>query len=285
MADDNDSGLTPPTGSPGGKYSRAVLNALGGLVPFVGGVFSAAASMWSEAEQEKLNSFFKHWLDMLIAEVAEKQRTIIEIAQRLDLHDEAISDRVASSEFQSLLRKGFRDWPGAESEQKRILMRNILSNAGATRVVSDDVVKLFMDWVKIYSEFHFQVVAKIYNHGGITRAGVWEALRREPVREDSADADLFKLLFHDLSTGHVIRQHRETDHDGNFKPKAQPSRRNMPRPVSAARPLKSAFDDTDSYELTQLGQQFVHYAMTDLPLKLNYTPEDEAGEDATTDAG
>ena len=75
-------------------------------------------------------------------------------------------------------------------------------------MVSDDVVKLFMDWVKTYSGFHFQVVAKIYNNAGITRAGVWEALGREPVREDSADADLFRLLFHDLSTGRVIRQHR-----------------------------------------------------------------------------
>ena len=58
----------------------------------------------------------------------------------------------------------------------------------------------------------------------------------------------------------------------------------MPRPVAGWRQLKSAFDDTESYELTQLGQQFVHYAMTDLPLKLNYTPEDAAVDDATTGA-
>lgn len=283
-ADSDNSELIPPSGAAGGKYGRAALNAVGGLVPFIGGVFSAAAGMWSEAEQERLNSFFKHWLEMLKAEAAEKQRTIIEIAQRLDLHDEAIADRVSSSAFQSLLRKGFRDWPGAESEEKRILIRNILSNAGATRIVSDEVVKLFMEWVKTYSEFHFQVVAKIYNHSGITRAGVWESLGRAPVREDSAEADLFKLLFHDLSTGHVIRQHREIDYAGNFIAKTPPSRRGMPRPLPGARPMKSAFDDTDSYELTQLGQQFVHYAMTDLPLKLNYTPEDAAREDATAPA-
>jgi hypothetical protein len=288
MTEDNDSELTPPSGVPGGKYGRAALNALGGVVPLVGGIFSAAAGMWSEAEQEKLNSFFKHWLEMLRAEAAEKQRTIIEVAQRLDLHDEAIADRISSDEYQSILRKGFRDWPGAESEEKRILMRNILANAGATRIVSDDVVKLFMDWVKTYSEFHFQVVAKIYNHAGITRAGVWEALGRAPVREDSADADLFKLLFHDLSTGRVIRQHRETDYAGNFITKSPPPRRNAPRPMSGPRQMKSAFDDTESYELTQLGQQFVHYAMTDLPLKLHYAPEEAAkghANAARTDAG
>jgi hypothetical protein len=277
MAEGENSEMIPPSGAPGGKYVRGAINAVGGAIPFLGGVFSAAAGFWSEAEQEKLNSFFRHWLEMLKAEAAEKQRTIIEIAQRLDMHDEAIADRVASDEFQSLLRKGFRDWPGAESEEKRVLMRNILSNAEATRIVSDDVVRLFMDWVKTYSEFHFQVVGKIYNNSGITRGDVWEELGRGPVREDSADADLFKLLFRDLSTGQVVRQIRQTDNQGNFYAKAPP--RSRPAKVRGPRQVKSAFDESETYELTQLGQQFVHYAMTDLPLKLNYAPS-EAEQDA-----
>ena len=240
----------------------------GGLPPGFTGVFSAAGGHWSESEQKKLNEFFRHWLEMLKAEMAEKQKTIIEIAERLDLHDEKIADRVSSDEYQSLLRKGFRDWSGTESEQKRILVRNILSNAGAARVVSDDVVRLFMDWVKMYSEFHFEVVSKIFNNSGITRGEVWDALGRSPVREDSADADLFKLLFRDLSTGGIIRQHRDTDFHGNYIAKT-PNRRG-PRQVGA-RPMKSAFDGTDQYELTALGQQFIHYAMTDLPLKISYS--------------
>ena len=246
MVEGENSEIIPPSGTDGGKFVRGAMNAVGGAIPFLGGVFSAAAGFWSEAEQEKLNSFFQHWLEMLKAEAAEKQRTIIEITERLDI---------------------------------------ILSHAGATRIVSDDVVKLFMEWVKTYSEFHFQVVAKIYNHAGITRAGVWDALGREPVREDSADADLFRLLFHDLSTGRVIRQHRETDYAGNFIAKTPPSWRGMPRPVPGTRQMKSAFDDTESYELTQLGQQFIHYAMTDLPLKLNYAPADATAEAELPAAG
>jgi hypothetical protein len=42
--------------------------------------------------------------------------------------------------------------------------------------------------------------------------------------------------------------------------------------------MKSAFDDEDGYELTQLGQQFVHYAMTDLPLKIAYVPTEPPEE-------
>ena len=34
--------------------------------------------------------------------------------------------------------------------------------------------------------------------------------------------------------------------------------------------MKSAFDDDEQYDLTALGEQFVHYAMTDLPLKIEF---------------
>lgn len=246
-----------------------------GLPPGFSGVFSPAGNHWSESEQEKLNGFLRHWVEMLKTEMAEKQRTIIEIAERLDLHDEQITERVSSEEYQSLLRKGFRDWSGTESERKRVLVRNILSNAGATTIVSDDVVRLFMDWVKTYSEFHFEIIGGIYNNSGITRGDVWEVLGRGQVREDSAEADLFRLLFRDLSTGGIIRQHRETDHQGNYLAKS-PSRVRATRQVGP-RAMKSAFDDTEQYELTKLGQQFIHYAMTDLPLKLNYSAPTEGG--------
>ena len=34
--------------------------------------------------------------------------------------------------------------------------------------------------------------------------------------------------------------------------------------------MKSAFDNEDQYELTGLGQQFVHYAMNELTLRIEY---------------
>ncbi len=39
--------------------------------------------------------------------------------------------------------------------------------------------------------------------------------------------------------------------------------------------MKSAFDEEERYELTALGQQFVHYAMTDLPPKLQFKMDDD----------
>lgn len=264
-----------PEGAKGGKYIRGALNAAGGLIPFAGGLISAAASTWGEHEQDRMNAFFRHWIEMIRAELEEKQQTIVEIMQRVDLRDNEVAQRVESAEFQSLLRKSFRDWAGAESEEKRGWVRNVLSNAAVSSICSDDVVRLFLDWIKNLSELHLVVIGKFYNNNGITRREVWSMLGREPVREDSAEADLFKLLIRDLSTGGIIRQHRQTDWSGNFI-KTKPQRASSRSPASNVH--KSAFDDGDQYELTALGQQFVHYAMTEVPIKLTYDPTKEEAD-------
>jgi hypothetical protein len=240
---------------------------ISGLVPFAGGLFSAAAGAWSEKEQQRVNEFLKHWLKMLEDEMKEKQQTIIEIMARLDMHDEKTASRIESKEYQSLIKKTFREWAGAESEEKRTYIRNILSNAAATDITSDDVLRLFIDWIKNYSELHFHVIGAIYNSNGITRGAIWRKIGKSAIREDSADADLYKLLFRDLSTGGIVRQYRQTTYDGRFL-KEVPSKK--PKGYTGSREMTSAFDENDTYVLTELGQQFVHYAMTDLPPKLEY---------------
>lgn len=269
QADDDDMKL--PESDKVAKISRGALQVIGGAVPFAGGVLSAIAGTWSEGEQEKVNRFFEHWVRMLQDEIKEKEETIIEIMARLDLQDEAIAKRVESKEYQSLVKKTFREWSGAESEEKRVYIRNILSNAAASQVSSDDVVRLYIDWINQYSEMHFQVIGAIYNSGGITRGAIWRKIGKGPVRENSADADLYKLLFRDLSTGGVIRQHRDVDYRGNFIPKK--TERN-PKGSGPKAPV-SAFDEEEGYELTELGGQFVHYAMSDLPPKIEFKSETE----------
>lgn len=266
ISQQNDSSMPDGSGNLG-KVARGAIQAVGGAIPFAGGLFSAVAGAWSEKEQENVNKFFEHWVRMLEEEIKEKEATIIEIMARLDLQDEKISQRVESKEYQSLVKKTFREWAGAESEEKRKYIRNILANAACVDITSDDVVRLFIDWLDQYSELHFQVIGAIYNSNGISRGEIWRKIGRETVREDSAEADLYKLLFRDLSTGGIVRQHRETDYYGNFMTK-QPQPRSPKG--SGPKPVKSAFDDEDLYVLTSLGQQFVHYAMTDLPPRIEY---------------
>ena len=257
------------------KGARGALQVASGVVPIVGGILSAIAGAWSENEQAKVNQFFEQWVCMLEEEILEKEATIIEIMARLDLQDEKVAARVESREFQSLVKKTFRDWAGAESEDKRVLIRNLLSNAAATVVSSDDVLRMFIDWVGLYSELHFKVIGAIYNSGGMSRGAIWRKIGKSQVREDSADADLYKLLIRDLSMGGVIRQHRETDYYGNFIAKASAKKPSN----GGTKVLTSAFDDSDIYELTELGGQFVHYAMTELTLRIAYTFTSEDSKD------
>lgn len=260
------------------KAARGALQVASGAVPLLGGFLSAIAGAWSEKEQAKVNRFFEQWVRMLEEEIQEKEATVVEIMARLNLQDEKISARVESREFQSLVKKTFRDWAGAESEDKRILIRNLLSNAAASTVSSDDVIRMFIDWIGQYSELHFKVIGAIYNSNGISRGAVWRKIGKGRVREDSADADLYKLLIRDLSTGGVVRQRRETDRYGNFITKS-PAKRNA---GSASKIMTSAFDEEDLYELTELGQQFVHYAMTELTSRISYTYESSDRSDATS---
>lgn len=263
-----------PKGKPWEKAARSILQAISGAIPLAGGVLSAAAGHWSESEQERINEFLRAWLQMLQDEMREKQETIAEVIVRLDMQDEKIAERVKSDEYQTLLRKAFRNWSGAESRKKREYIRNILLNAAGANLTSDDVVSLFLEWLNDYSEFHFSVIADIYQNPGTTRHEIWQRIGKGRPREDSAEADLFKLLFRDLSTGGVIRQYRETDYEGKFLAKS----RSRSSRGSNSNTMKSAFDDIEQYHLTALGQQFVHYAMNELTSKIGFKSKDDVDE-------
>lgn len=242
----------------GPKIARLAMAILGGAIPLLGGAVAGAAGAWSETEQDHFNRVAASWLQ-LQDEIKEIGITIAEILTRLDLNDENIRKRIESPEYLSLLKKSFRDWSAAESEAKRILVRNLLSSAAVNKICTDDVVRMFIHWIDDYSEMHFKVIRWIYKNPGCTRKDVWMVVHGAVVREDSAEADMFKLLIRDLSTGSVIRQHRDTDYYGNFIKKTRQSRGGQSPQV-----MKSAFDDEEEYELTELGKQFVRYTMDEV---------------------
>jgi hypothetical protein len=83
-------------------------------------------------------------------------------------------------------------------------------------------------------------------------------------REDSSQADLFRYLIRELSTGGVIRQPREANAAGQFMRK-RPQRR---PPGSGSTTMESTFEDTKPYVLTELGREFVHYTMNEVVTRL-----------------
>jgi len=91
------------------------------------------------------------------------------------------------------------------------------------------VIRLFIGWLDMYHEAHFMVVREIFRHPGITRYDIWDQIFGELPREDSAEADLYRLLIRDLSTGGVIRQSRATNASGQFLRKRPVKRKGRSR--------------------------------------------------------
>ena len=89
-----DGEIEMPEAAKGAMIARGALNTVSGAIPLAGGFLSAIAGVWGEKEQERVNRFFEHWVKMLAEEMREKEKTIIEIMSRLDMHDEEISKRV-----------------------------------------------------------------------------------------------------------------------------------------------------------------------------------------------
>lgn len=252
----------------GPKITRFIIACLGGL-PVIGGAFGAGAGAWSEAEQARFNKIFASWLKLQEDEIKEIGRTLMEVMIRVDQADEKVRERIESQEYLKLIKKCFRDWSAAESEEKRVLIRNLLSNAATKeQICGDNIIRLFVEWIDRYAEPHFAVIRLVYQQPGITRHEMWQKIHGAEVREDSAEADLFKLLVHDLSLGRVIRQHRETDYSGRFVKQRQKK--------SSSHYVTSAFDDNKEYELTELGKWFVHYTMNELVPKIEQKQEAQA---------
>lgn len=243
------------------RYALACLSS----IPGIGGAIGGIGSAWGEADQKRFNSLLHSWLKLQEEEIKEIGRTIVEVMERVDSTDERVRERMNSPEYLRFIKKCFRDWSAAESEGKRRMIRNLLVGAAAPEgLCSDDVIFLFIEWIDRYSEGHFKIVQALYNHAGITRRDIWKAMGEDDiVAENSAKADLFKVLIRDLSLGSIIRQHQDFDSVGNVIKKQRA------KPMRGGRPATSAFDDDEPYELTSLGEWLVHYTMNEVVPKLS----------------
>ena len=103
---------------------------------FADRLLSSVGGQWGDGEQSSLLAILRAWMKMLEDEIREKQKTILEIFSRLNMHEEAIAQRVKSAEYQSLMKKAFRNWSGTESAKKQEYIRNILCNAAGHRLLA-----------------------------------------------------------------------------------------------------------------------------------------------------
>lgn len=241
------------------RKGRFVVSALSSI-PWIGGVIAASSALHAEKEQGKINDLQRVWLEEHQRKIEELYHTIYQIHEHLDSSGEDVHARMESEEYLALVRKGFKEWDNAETFEKKEYIRKLLTNACATNLTTDDLIQLFIEWIRTYHDTHFLVIKEIYKNRGITRGQIWDKLNGTLPAENSLEADLYKRLIRDLSMGGIIRQHRETDYYGNF----------IKRPTRSSKSptLKSAFDNIEPYELTELGEKFVHYTMEEVVTKI-----------------
>lgn len=238
----------------GEKFLLAALSS----IPWVGGFISAAASLKVDQRKAEKDNLQTKWLEEHARKMGTLAGTLGTVTQRLDDLGDTLDERIQSDEYLGLVRSAFRTWDRAETDEKRRYIANLISNAAGTRLCTDDVVRLFIDWLNLYHEIHFAVMREIFQSPGSTRYEIWEAIYGAPTRDDSAEADLYRLLIRDLSTGGVIRQERETTGDGRFIRRRPVKNRKVSNGT-----MESAFEDSKQYVLTELGKQFVHYTMNE----------------------
>ena len=221
---------------------------------------AASMAFRDESTQLKVDSLQRQWLREHQERMEKLAIELAALTARLESFGDEITERLESESYLGLIRKGFRIWDQADTDQKRSNIGKLLANAGGTKLCDDDLVRLFLDWLELYHESHFQVIREVYQHPGSTRYDIWERIHEEFPAENSSEADLFRMLIGDLSQGRIIRQHRNINSQGQFLKKP---RRKTPS-GSASSTMKSAFDDEEPYELTELGKKFVHYVFAEI---------------------
>lgn len=241
------------------KYYRAIVSAALGSIPWVG----ALITLQAESKQNKINDLQKIWLMEHKDKILNLGRTLREITLRLDEFSkssevvEVVRERIQSPEYLTLVRETFYAWDEASTVEKQEKFKKLITNAAAIELSSDDIIRVFIKWIRDYHEYHLQVVAEIYRNPGITRGAIWDNLFGERPQENTAEADLYRYLIRELNLGGVIRQQRDVNAYGEFVKKKQPKR-------GSRETMTSAFDDEEEYELSELGSQFVHYVMEDV---------------------
>ena len=238
------------------KYTRVTMAALG-ILPWVGSLLGAAATLSSENDQEDTTKLLFLWIKEHEIKLKELGATLNSIFGRFESFGERINQRIESEEYLGLVRKTFKKWDEAETLEKREMLRKLITNAGGITIVQDDWVRMFLDWIEQYHELHFSIIAQIHQNPNITRKAMWMNVKGNIPKDNSAEADMFKLLIDDLTRGRVIRQKREANRQGQFYKKQR-------REARQSDFMESPFDDEDQYVLTELGTGFVQYVMNEL---------------------
>ena len=124
-------------------------------IPWIGGVFAAGWTYKMRENEIIHDDLVERWLQEHTDKLRLLREALEAVVDRLGNLGDEIDARIESPDYLGLLRKAFRQWDNADTEEKRQLVIKLITNAAGTRMVSDDVLRLFLDWIDRYHEVHF----------------------------------------------------------------------------------------------------------------------------------
>lgn len=133
---------------------------------------AAAAALQGEAEQGRTNELMYRWVEEHEQTLNELTAAVHKMVDRLEHLGENVEQRLNEESYLGLVRYGFHVREESSSKEKREHVRHTLTNAAGTRICSDDVVRLFRQWLQQYNELYFRVIRILYQNSGYTRADV-----------------------------------------------------------------------------------------------------------------
>ncbi|HUR47768.1 MAG TPA: hypothetical protein VMZ27_17925 [Candidatus Saccharimonadales bacterium] len=223
--------------TPRQRVLQSIAAAALGSIPWVGTFITASLEARDSSAQTEINSLHRQWLCEHSRRMEKLSRDLSALLARLDAFGDEILSRVQSESYLALIRKAFRLWDQADSNQKRESIGRLLVNAATNTLCPHDLIRLFLDWIELYHDSHFKVIRGVFHSPGSTRHSIWQRIHGEFPPDNSLEADLFRMLIADLSQGRIIRQCREVNERGQFLKKGRRQRK-----IDGNEVLMSAFD-------------------------------------------
>src|SRR5262245_16598538 len=107
---------------------KFILAALGSI-PWVGGFMSAAADYKFDGPDRRADDRRTQWLEQHAKKIDQLRQAIDDILKRFEAIGPQVDERIQTDEYLALVRRAFRAWDKADTEQKRQYVGNVVANA------------------------------------------------------------------------------------------------------------------------------------------------------------
>jgi hypothetical protein len=107
------------------RIIRKIIMAALGSIPWVGGFLTAAQAYNEDKGQTETDVLQRQWLEEHRLKMQNLARDLAEIIERLDSIGDEINSRIESEQYLALVRKSFRAWDQADTEQKKKFIKRI----------------------------------------------------------------------------------------------------------------------------------------------------------------